>query len=88
MKKLSIRRMWKMYADLMFQENTIATTKGGRAFCRTLAQSAFYTGARSTLKVLAYMLERGDIEELHRTIEQQARQIKVIQGYAPRKRRH
>ncbi len=44
--------------------------------------------AQTTLKVLAYMLERGDIEELHRTIERQRRQIKVIQGYAPRKRRH
>ena len=63
-------------------------SKGGRAFSRALAHGAFYAGARSTLKVLAYMLEHGDIEQLHRTIERQGRQIRVIQGYAPRKRRH
>jgi len=40
------------------------------------------------LKVLACMLERGDIEEMHRTIEREARQIRVLQGYVPRKRRH
>ena len=52
---------------------------------RTVAHGAFYAGAKSTLKVLAYMLERGDIEELHRTIEREGRQIRVLQGYAPRK---
>jgi hypothetical protein len=52
------------------------------------AHGAFYAGARSTLRVLAHMLERGDIEQLHRTIERQGRQIKVILGDASRKRRH
>ena len=80
--------MRKMYADIMFQDTTIAASRGGRAFCRTLARGAFYTGARSALKILAYMLQQGDIEELHRTIEGQGRQIRVIQAYAPRKRRH
>lgn len=37
---------------------------GGKVFSRTLAHGAFYAGARSTLKVLAFMLERGDIEQL------------------------
>jgi hypothetical protein len=40
------------------------------------------------LKVLAYMLEHGDIDQLHRTIQRQGRQINVIQGLAPRNRRH
>ena len=62
MTKLSIRRMWTIYADIMFRDNTIASSRGGRAFSRTLAHGAFYAGARSTLKVLAYMLEHGDIE--------------------------
>ena len=88
MAKLSIRRNWTMYADIMLEDNTIASSKGGRIFCRTLAHGAFYAGARSTLQVLAHMLERGDIEELHRTIASQGRQIKVITGLAPRKRRH
>jgi len=80
--------MWTMYADIMFNEGTIASSKGGRAISRTIAHGAFYAGARSTLKVLAFMLERGDMEELHRTIAQQGRQIRVLRGYAPRKRRH
>ena len=88
MTKLSIRRLWTLYADIMFRDNTIASSKGGRMFSRTLAHGAFYAGARSTLKVLGYMLERGDIEQLHRTIDRQGRQINVITGLAPRKRRH
>ena len=88
MAKLSIRRNWTMYADIMLEDNTIASSKGGRIFCRTLAHGAFYAGARSTLQVLAYMLEQGDIDQLHRTIAQQGRQIRVIAGLAPRKRRH
>ena len=74
--------------DIIFEDGTLASTKGGRVFCRTLAHGTFYAGARSTLQVLAYMLEHGDIEELHRTIAQQGRQIKVVAGLAPRKRRH
>jgi hypothetical protein len=77
-----------MYAGIMFSDNTIAASRGGRAFFRTLAHGAFYAGARSTLKVLAHTLERGDLEKLHRTIERQGRQINALQGYAPRKRRH
>jgi hypothetical protein len=52
------------------------------------AQAAFYAGARSTLKVLGYLLEWDDEDELHRTIERHARQIKAIQGLRPRARRH
>jgi hypothetical protein len=54
MATLSIRRLWVMYQDIMSRDNTIATSKGGRIFSRTLAHGAFYAGARSTLKVLAY----------------------------------
>jgi hypothetical protein len=66
---LSIRRLWVMYQDIMFRDNTIAASRGGRIFARTLAHSSFYAGARSVLKVLAYTLERGDLDELHCTIE-------------------
>lgn len=54
-------------------ERMVLTTTGRvhRAFCRTLAHGAFYAGARSALQALAYMLEHGDIEELHRPIPQQ-----------------
>jgi hypothetical protein len=49
---------------------------GGQISCR---------GARRVLKVLAHMLEHGDVDESHRTIERQGRQIRVIQGLRPRK---
>lgn len=54
--KLSIRRLWTTYADIMFQDNA----RSGMTFSRTLAHASFYAGARSTLKVLAYMLEHGE----------------------------
>ena len=88
MTKLSIRRNWTAYAEILSEDETLASSKGGRKFCRALAHGAFYAGASSTLQVLAYMLEQGDIDQLHRTIAQQGRQIRVIAGLAPRKRRH
>jgi hypothetical protein len=88
MTELSIRRNWTMYADIIFEDGTLASTKGGRMFCRSLAHGAFYAGARSTLQALAYMLDHGDIGGLHRTIAQPGRQLRVIAGIAPRKRLH
>jgi hypothetical protein len=88
MAKLSIRRNWSAYAEILLDDKAPAFSKGGRASSRTLAHGAFYAGARSTLQVLAFILERGDIEQLHRTIASQGRQINVITGLAPRKRRH
>ena len=40
------------------------------------------------LKVLDHMLEHGDVDELHRTIQRHGRQINRIQGLRPRARRH
>lgn len=85
MTKLSIRRLWVMYKRAVLQE---CLGRYKRDHVQVLAQNAFYLGAQSTQKVLGHLLERGDIEELHRTIERQGRQIKVIQGGATRKRRH
>jgi len=55
---------------------------------QVLAQASFYAGARSTLKVLARLLEHGEDEELRRIIERQGRQIKALQGLRSRARRH
>jgi hypothetical protein len=38
-------------------------------------QLGFYSGARGVLKVLAYLIEHGDYEELHETIKRYGRQI-------------
>jgi len=53
-----------------------------------LAQDAFYNGVRSVLKVLAHMLEHGELDELHHTIKREGRQIDVIQRWGRRARRH
>jgi hypothetical protein len=55
---------------------------------QVLAQAAFYSGARGVLKVLGYLVEAGDLDELQRVIGQHARTIRVLQGLAPKKRRH
>ena len=47
---------------------------------RINAQLAFYSGARGVLRVLAYLMEHGQYEELHATIRRQARQIERIRG--------
>jgi hypothetical protein len=55
---------------------------------QVLAQSAFCAGARAILKVLGYLVERGDVAELERVVRRQARSMRALQGLAPRKRCH
>ena len=45
-----------------------------------ITQLAFYSGARGVLKVLAYLIDRGDYEELHATINRYGRQIEKMDG--------
>ncbi len=52
-----------------------------RAPEQPLVQEAFDCGARGVLQLLADMLEHGGYEELHRTIERQARRIRAIRGF-------
>ena len=54
---------------------------------RINAQLAFYSGARGVLRVLAYLIEQGQYEELHATIRRQARQIERMCGRRPSTRR-
>jgi len=49
-------------------------------------QLAFYSGARGVLKVFAYLIEHGDYEELHETINRHGRQIERIRTRRPRVR--
>jgi hypothetical protein len=55
---------------------------------QVLARSAFYCGAQCILKVLYHLVEGGDVDELQRVIRRHGRTIRVLQGLAPRKRRH
>ena len=77
-----MRRLWTIY-----KRTSVAYDTGGK---RDLAipHLAFYRGARGVLKAVAYLIERGDYEELHEIIKQQGRQIDRIQGRRPRARRH
>jgi hypothetical protein len=43
--------MWTMYADIMLSYNTIASSKRGWMFTRTIAHGAFDAGPGSALKV-------------------------------------
>jgi hypothetical protein len=51
-------------------------------------QLAFYSGARGVLKVLSYLIEHGDYEELHVTIKRHGRQIERIRSRHPRAKSH
>jgi hypothetical protein len=77
----SLRRLWSMYKKLLVEDGL------GRRD-QVLAQAAFYSGARGVLKVLNHLLEHGQDDELHRTIQRHGRQIKALQGLRPRARRH
>jgi hypothetical protein len=83
MTTLSIKRLWTLYKAVARAHGTVGSKRH-----LALSRLAFYSGARGVLKVRAHMLEQGDIDELHRTIQRQGRQIRVNQGLRPRKGRH
>ena len=74
----SLRRLWTIYKKLLVED-------GMSRRDQVLAQGAFYASARSTFKVLDYLLEPGDEEEVLKTIQRQARLIKALQGLRPRR---
>jgi hypothetical protein len=74
---LSLRRLWTIY-------KRTAVTRGLSKRELVNTQLAFYSGARGVLKVLAYLIEHGDYEELHETIERHGRQIERMRLRRPR----
>ena len=78
---LSLRRLWTIY-----KRTAVPRDLSKRDLART--QMAFYSGARGVLKVLAYLIEHGDYEELHETIRRQGRQIERIRSRRPRAKSH
>lgn len=83
MPALSLRRLWTLYKRAVLTEGLGASRRD-----EVLAQNAFYSGARGVLKVLAYMIEQGEDDEVRKTIQRQGQQIKALQGLHPRARRH
>jgi hypothetical protein len=63
----TIRRMGSMYKRTMLQEGLGITRRNE---VQMLAQNAFYLGAQTTLQALATLLEDGEVEQVHRIIEQ------------------
>jgi hypothetical protein len=78
---LSLRRLWTIYKRTAVQRGL-----SKRDLAST--QLAFYSGARGVLKVLAYLIEHGDYEELRDTIKRQGRQIERLRSQRPRARSH
>jgi hypothetical protein len=78
---LSLRRLWTIYKRTAI---TRALSKREMA----IIQLAFYSGARGVLKVLAYLIEHGDYEQLHETIKRQGQQIERIRSRRPRAKSH
>ena len=81
MDTLSLRRLWTIYKRTVVEPGATR-----RDLLR--AQLAFYSGARGVLKVLRYLIERGEYEELHATIKRHGRRIEKIEFGRQRTRRH
>jgi hypothetical protein len=81
MATLSLRRLWVIYKRTAI-ENGLSKRE------RFRTQLAFYSGARGVLKVLAYLIEHGDYEELHATIKRHGRHIDRLQSRRRRARQH
>jgi hypothetical protein len=78
---LSLRRLWTIY-----KRTAVERGLSRRELAST--QLAFYSGARGVLKVLAYLIEHGDYEELHETITRHGRQIERMRARRPRAKSH
>ena len=76
----SIRRLWTMYKKTVLREGLGITR---RNHTQVLAQNAFYYGACGVLQSLARLLERGDVEEMHRVIERHGRRISAVRKLPP-----
>jgi hypothetical protein len=72
--------MWTMYKKLLVEDGLSRRDQ-------VLAQAAFCS-ATGVLRVLDYLVEDGDVDELQRVIQKHGRTIRVLQGMAPHKRRH
>jgi hypothetical protein len=81
MATLSLRRLWVIYKHT-------ALKSGVSKRERIKTQLAFYSGARGVLKVLAYLIEHGEYDELHATIKQHGHQIDRLRSRRPRSRKH
>jgi hypothetical protein len=81
----SLRRLWLMYKRAVLVEG-LGRTK--RDHLQVLVQNAFYNRARSAYKVMGYLLDQGDYEQLRKLIARQAQQVQAIQGLRPKARRH
>jgi len=81
MATLSLRRLWVIY-----KRTTLKSGLSQRD--RISTQLAFYSGARGVLRVLAYLMEHGDYEELHETIRRYGRQIQKMRSRRAGPRRH
>ena len=81
MATLSLRRLWTIY-------NRTAVEPGSSKRDLLRTQLAFYSGARGVLKVLAYLIERGEYEELHATIRHEGRQIEKLRSRRRRTKPH
>jgi hypothetical protein len=79
--RLSLRQLW-----LIYKRTSVLAGLGGRDLAIT--RLAFYSGARGVLKVLAYLIEQGDYEELHETIRRHGRRLEKLRGRRPAARRH
>ena len=78
--RLSLRQLWVIY-----KRTALAAGADPRELA--ISQAAFYNGALGVLKVLSYMVEHGNYEELHETINRQGRQIRKIESRRSRERR-
>ena len=81
MATLSLRRLWTIYERLAIEPGS-----SKRDLIRT--RLAFYSGARGVLKVLAYLIDRGEYEGLHTTIKREGRRLEKIQARRRRARPH
>jgi hypothetical protein len=78
---LSLGRLWTICKRM-------AVTRGVSKRDLVNIRLAFYSGARGVLKVLTYLIERGDYEELHETIKRHGRQIERIPSRRLRAKSH
>ena len=82
--------LWPPFrCDAFGQSTNERRSTRGRVSVTWPALSWLSTAARAeSLKVLAYLIEHGDYEELHETIKRYGRQIERIRARRPQTRRH
>lgn len=77
MSRLALRPLWSIYKETLIEHGV----RHKRDF--RLAHVSFYEGAYTVVRLLDHMIKQGNLDQVHKTIQDHARHLDAMYGEAP-----